>query len=146
MAGLMWLLGQMRSGSQIRITLVGLTNNSAGLLGTTDKTLAVFSVTNGSSASIQDHGFYYIEQSNTCWIYSPLGSGGRIPPHGSGTIFTRIPTNAFHWRVAVPYSSTGSITHFANNLQDTLDRALKRPDFEFERYRKNAPKSDWVER
>jgi hypothetical protein len=84
--GLIWALVQARSATQIGIKFIGLTNNSAGLLGTSDKLLAAFSVTNGADSPIEDAGFYYIEMPGSWRTYSPLGSGGQIPPYGQGRL------------------------------------------------------------
>ena len=147
---LMWLRAQMHSSSQIGIAFVGVTNNAAGLLGTSDRVLAVFSVSNGAGSPIEDAGFYYIEMSGNWWTYSPLGSGspmgsgGRIAPHGCGTILTRIPTNGVPWRVIVPYSRTTRLSQIVEGVRDALDRAVKRPSFDFDRYGRGAPRSNWV--
>ena len=149
-AGLMWVRAQTHSGFQIGIKFIGMTNNAAGLLGTSDRVLAVFSVTNRAGSPIEDAGFYYIEMSGEAWTYSPLGagspmgSGGRIPRHGCGTILTRIPTNGIPWRVIVPYTRTTLSSQIAGGVRDALDSALKRPSFDFNRYDKGAPRSDWV--
>ena len=146
----MWVRAQTHSGFQIGIKFIGMTNNAAGLLGTSDRVLAVFSVTNRAGSPIEDAGFYYIEMSGEAWTYSPLGagspmgSGGRIPRHGCGTILTRIPTNGIPWRVIVPYTRTTLSSQIAGGVRDALDSALKRPSFDFNRYDKGAPRSDWV--
>lgn len=140
----MWVRAQMRSGSQIGVTFIGVTNNLAGLLSTSDKALAVFSVTNGTPSPFVDRGFYYVETSASVLTYCPLGSTGTLPPHGCGTILTRIPTNAASWRVVVPYSRTTLPSQIMGGVRDALDRALKRPSFDFDRYGKGAPRSDWV--
>src|SRR5436190_2180497 len=105
-AGLLWLQTQTHLGPQVSIKTVGFTNNSAGLLGVSDKTLALFSVTNRATSPIEATSFYYIETSGYWSSYAPLGSGGQIPPRGHGVILTRIPTNGTPWRVIVPYSRT----------------------------------------
>jgi hypothetical protein len=141
---LMWVRAQARSGSQIGVTFMGVTNNVAGLLSTSDKALAVFSVTNSTGSPFVDRGFYYVETSASMLTYCPLGSASTLPPHGCGTILTRIPTNAASWRVIVPYSRTTLSSQFVGRVRDLLDRALKRPGFDFDRYGNGAPRSDWV--
>lgn len=143
---LMWVLPQPNLKTQIGINFIGVTNNSAGLLGTSDRLLAVFSVTNGANSSIADEGFYYIERPGSWLTYEPLGSGGQIPPHGCTTILTRIPTNGVLWRVVVPYSRTGLFNQILGRVRDTLDRALKLPLFDFDRYGNGAPRSNWVDK
>src|SRR2546425_9419609 len=88
LAGFVWLHTQTHLGSQVGIKFMGLTNNSAGLLGGLDKVLAVFSVTNRTSSPIEATSFYYIETAGYWSSYAPLGSGGVIAPRSSGTILT----------------------------------------------------------
>jgi hypothetical protein len=144
LAGFMWMRSLTHLGSQVRIKFVALTNNSAGLLGGSDKILAVFSVTNGTSSPIEATSFYYIETSGYWSSYAPLGSAGPIAPHGYGTILTRIPTNSAPWRVIVPYFRSTLTTEISRTLGDGLETALKRPRYGFERYGKGAPTSDWI--
>jgi len=134
----------MRSGSQIGVTFIGVTNNVVGLLSTSDKALAVFSVTNSTASPFVDRGFYYVETSASVLPYCPLGSAGTLPPHGCRIILTRIPTNAASWRVIVPYSQTTLPSQIVGGVRDALDHTLKRPSFDFDRYGKGAPRSDWV--
>lgn len=142
--GFLWLQAQIHVGCQVGIKFVGFTNNSAGLLGLPDKTLAVFSVTNGAASPVEPTSFYYIE-THGCWSsYAPLGSSGRIAPHSCGTILTRIPTNGTPWRVIIPYSRTNLPVQIADAIRDALEDALKRPKYDFRRYGKGAPTSDWV--
>jgi hypothetical protein len=154
LAGLVWLHAQPHLGSQVGIRFMGLTNNSAALLGVSDKVLAVFSVTNRTSSPIEPTSFYYIETA-TVWrsagdwsgywsSYAPLGSGGQIAPHCCGTILTRIPTNGVPWRAVVPYSRTTLPNEFGSAVRDALEDALKRPKYDFNRYGNGAPTSDWV--
>ncbi len=154
LAGFVWLHAKAHLGSQVGIKFIGLTNNSAALLGGSDKVLAVFSVTNRTGSPIEPASFYYIETA-TVWksagdwsgywsSYAPLGSGGQLAPHGFGTIFTRIPTNGVPGRVVVPYSRTTLPTEIVSAARDALEDALKRPKYDFNRYGKGAPTSDWV--
>ncbi len=133
-----------RSRTRIGIAFVGFTNNSAGLLAAADPTLAVFSVTNGSSTPIEAEGFYYIERPGSLTTYGPLGSDGQILPHDCGTILTRIPTNGAPWRVIVPYYQATPASKIVRGAHDSLDRALNLPLFDTRRYLPGAPRSDWV--
>jgi hypothetical protein len=144
LAGRIWLQAQTHLGSQVGIKFIGLTNNSAGLLGSSDKVLAVFSVTNNVGSPIEAAFFYYIETSGYWSSYAPLGAGGQVAPRGCGTILTRIPTNGVPWRVIVPYSRATLPGQIAGGVFDAMESALKRPRFGFNRYGKGAPTSDWV--
>jgi hypothetical protein len=130
--------------SPIGVKFIGVTNNAAGLLSTSDKVLAVFSVTNSAGSSFVDRGFYYVESSRSILIYSPLGSTSTLAPHGCATILTRIPTNPAPWRVIVPYSRCTAINRTLNGIRDALDRKRNRSEFDFERFGTGAPTSDWV--
>ena len=144
LAGLVWLQAQTHLGSQVGIKFIGLTNNSAALIGGSDEVLAVFSVTNRTSSPIEPTSFYYILTPGYWSSYAPLGSAGPIAPHGCGTILTRIPTNGVPWRVTVPYSRATTPGEIAREAGDVLERALNRPIYGFDRYGKGAPTSDWV--
>lgn len=130
--------------SPIGVKFIGFTNNAARLLSTSDKVLAVFSVTNSAGSSFVDRGFYYVEANRSMLTYCPLGSAGTLAPHGCGTILTRIPTNSAPWRVIVPYSRWTVINRTLNGIRDALDRKRNRSEFDFERFGRGAPTSDWV--
>jgi hypothetical protein len=128
----------------IDIKFLYLTNNISTTRFGPDKNLAVFAVTNRANTPILDVGFYYIESSGWWWTYAPLGSAGTIPPHGSGTILTRIPTNQAPWRVIVPYNPDTKLNLVWKTIHDTIDRKLHRASFDFDRYGRGAPRSDWI--
>ena len=143
-AGLFWAYFRYHAHQSVRIVFLGYTNNTTALLGTSDKVLAVFSVTNLSDSPVMDSGFYYIEMAGLVQTYSPLGSSGAIPSHGSGTILTRISTNGIRWRVLVPYRGRTLSSEILEGATDKIDRLRGRPNFDFRRYGLNAPASDWV--
>lgn len=133
---------------EVDIQFLGLTNNSSALLGTSDKVLAIFSVTNRAAYPVKDFGFYYIATSTNFVTeyrtYSPLGSAGTIAPHGSGTILTRVPTNSVPWRVVVPFLKGTMENTVLNEIYNARDRKSGRASFDFERFGRGAPVSDWV--
>ena len=142
-AGIVWVRGKAPWRPYLAIKFIGFTNNPVGPLAA-DKLLAAFSVTNSADFSVEDEGFYYVEVSGRRWADTHLGSAGPIVPHGSGMILTRIPTNPAPWRVVVPYSPGTLPSHVVGYIRDRVDRARGRSGFNFERYGKGAPTSDWV--
>jgi hypothetical protein len=143
--GLAWTGIQAASRMKVAITFMGFTNNPAGLLSTSDKILAVFSVTNYLESPIEDVGVYYIEASRSVSTYGPVGSPGVIAPHGSRTIVTRVPTNTGPWRLIIPYSRATHTGRMLGLIPGWLDGILGRPRFGYDRYGNGAPRSDWVQ-
>jgi hypothetical protein len=138
----LWLL--LNSSPPISVTFSGFTNNTASLLGTSDKVLAVFTVTNRGNSSFADSGFYYIETSGQRMTYAPLGSAGAITPHGCGMLITRVSTNGAPWRVIIPYTRSTGLIKVVDAIHDAADRKLGKPNYNFERFGEGAPTSDWV--